>query len=113
MNKQVERRIKEELVKEFEGNVWRPDYLNEIDSDPRYRALDLIEEIENVTIEWAWVDTDFTSINGEPIVVEFSSTSEDKIKQGQGLEIIKKICGEDYKIIEGPGLIIILNRKEK
>lgn len=111
MNARVNERIKVELLKKFEGNVWKPGYLTEIDSDPRWRTLDLIEATEKKEIVWEWENTDFTNIGGEPIVVEFSTTIKDEIKQKEGLAFIKLLCGAEYKVIEGEDLIVILNQK--
>ena len=102
-----------ELKLTLKANVWSPGFITEVDSDPRYRALDLIEENTDATIEWVWKDTDFSCINGEPVVVEFSSTEDDVIKQEEGLKIIKKACGEKFHIIEGYNLIVILNKEGK
>lgn len=90
-------------------NVWRPDFITEVDSDPRWRALDLIKEQKGVKLEWEWQFTDFAPINGEPIVVEFSTTGDDKVSQTEGLKRVSEIISDTgYELIQGNMLIVIM-----
>jgi len=105
--------ILEQIQKSLSNNVWKPDYITLVDSDPRWRALDVIEKEKGIKIEWFWEDTDFTEIGCNPIVVEFSTTKDDKIKFKKGLSIIKEIVREtEYEIITGNKLIIVMKRKQ-
>ena len=101
----------EKLQEAFKENVWSPDFITRIDSDPRYRTLDAIEEKTGIEIEWAWTDTDFSAIGKEPIVIEFSNGHDDKVKQGAGLKIVETLIGPKHIVIESSNLIIITEEK--
>jgi len=104
-------RIIEQLQNVFNKNVWKPDYLTKIDSDPRWRAIDVIEEKKGITLEWNWEDTDFSKIGSNPIVIEFTSTKDDVIKYKKGLKIVEKIVDKiNYELITGKNLIILIER---
>lgn len=98
------------LKETFKGNVWAPDFITVIDSDPRYRALDVIERRTKTLIDWDWKNTDFSNIKGEPVIVEFSNTNNDAIKYKEGLKLIQKACKDKFTIIKDYNLVIILNK---
>lgn len=101
--------ILKQLQKAFKDNVWRPDLITKVDSDPRYRAITLIEKELGITIEWDWEETDFTKIGSEPIVIEFTSTKDDAIKITKGTTMIKNmIVNKNYRVIKGDNLIILI-----
>lgn len=103
--------IIEQLQNVFSKNVWKPDHLTKIDSDPRWRAIDVIEEKKGITIEWNWDETDFSKLGSNPIVIEFTSTKDDAIKFKMGLKIVEKIVHEkDYEVITGNKLIVLIER---
>jgi hypothetical protein len=107
-------KILNKLQEAFKNNVWMPDLLTKVDSDARWRAIDVIEEIKGIKIDWNWKDTDFTKLGCNPIVVEFSSTKTDKITMKKGLKIIQKfIKNTDYQIITGNNLVILIDKVEE
>lgn len=107
-------KILKQLQEAFKDNVWMPDLLTKVDSDARWRAIDVIEEVKEIKIDWNWKDTDFTKLGCNPIVVEFSSTKADKITMKKGLEIIQEIIkNTDHQVITGNKLAIILEGWKK
>ena len=101
--------ILEKLQEAFRNNVWKPELLTMVDSDPRWRAIDLIEKEKGIKVEWDWEHTDFSKLGCNPIVVEFSSTKEDEVKLRKGIQIVKKILEKtQYEIIIGKKIIVIL-----
>jgi len=40
--------ILEQIQKSLSKNVWKPDYITLVDSDPRWRALDVIEKEKGI-----------------------------------------------------------------
>jgi len=105
--------ILEQLQKEFKNNVWKPEHLTMVDSDPRWRAIDIIEKETGIKLDWCWKDTDFTEIGCEPLVVEFSSTKDDEIKFIRGKNIIQKIIKDtEYQAIIGNKLVVIIKIKK-
>ena len=101
--------ILKQLQEAFKDNVWQPNLITKVDSDPRYRAIPLIEKELGITIEWDWEETDFTKIGSEPIVIEFTTTKDDAIKITKGTTMIKNmIVNKNYRVIKGDNIIILI-----
>lgn len=99
-----------ELLNKLQDNLgylsWAPDFITKIDSDPRWEALRMIEKATNTDITWDWEDTDFTSIGGEPIIIELGQ--DDWITFKDLVTRVREIVGEGHTIIEDRRLIAIL-----
>lgn len=89
---------------------FKPNFLNEVDSDPRYRALRTINDKLKVDIEWNWSKTDYSKIKGEPVVIEFSQ--DDKISLIEACNVIGDSLYPGLKPINGDSMIIIINNQD-
>lgn len=99
-----------ELLSKLQENLKeltrRPDFITEIDSDPRWDAIRTIEIATGKEIEWDWEYTDFSSIGGTPIVIEHGDA--DKISFTDLVTKVLEIVGEGHMTIESDKLIVIL-----
>lgn len=99
-----------ELLNKLQENLkeltWKPDFITEVDSDPRWEALRAIKIAIFKDIEWEWKDTDFSSIGGEPIVIEHGI--EDPITFDDLVNTVSAMVGEGRTCIETDRLIIVL-----
>lgn len=89
---------------------FKPNFLNEVDSDPRYRALRTINDKLKVDIEWNWSKTDYSKIKGEPVVIEFSQ--DDKISLIDACKVIGDLLYPGLRPINGDGMLIIINDQD-
>ncbi|MBN3490255.1 hypothetical protein JV173_01885 [Acholeplasma equirhinis] len=96
------------LHDKLKGLTFQPNFISEIDSDPRYKTLRVIEEKLKKDIDWNWDETDFSSIKGEPIIIEFSAN--DEISILDACQIIKENLPESFIPMNGGDLLIILNK---
>lgn len=96
------------LQEKLKGLAFKPNYISETDSDPRYKALRIIDEKLNKDIDWNWSKTDYSSIKGEPIIIEFSAS--DEISILDACQIIKENLPETFIPMNGGELLIILNK---
>ena len=102
------------LLKKLQENIklsWTPDFITEIDSDPRWDALRMIETATGKEIVWNWEDTDFSSIGGTPIVIEHDEYA-DKISFIDLITKVLTIVDKDCMTIESDRLIVILAKSE-
>lgn len=87
-----------------------PNFISEVDSDPRYKALNTISDKLKVDIEWNWSDTDYSKIKGEPVVIEFSQN--DKISLIDACKVIGDSLYPGLKPINGDSMLIIINDQD-
>lgn len=97
-----------ELLNKLQNNLsylsWAPDFITKLDSDPRWEAIRMIEKATNTDIDWE--DTDFTSIGGEPIIIELGQ--DDWIPFKDLVTRVREIVGEGHTIIADRRLIAVL-----
>ena len=89
---------------------FKPNFLNEVDSDPRYRALRTINDKLKVDIDWNWSKTDYSKIKGEPVIIEFSQ--DDKISLIDACKVIGDLLYLGLRPINGDGMLIIINDQD-